>query len=191
MTNEKKDIKNFIQAMNGKEVLAFFRRFMDRTKKDAGKIAFMTEHGISMEKETDTTTTVDGAINSIADGENTMQLSAVASRHEDPEVVAFWEEMQDWFIAKDLVEFWEVDIEKKRINPDNQKEEYRVNYFQGYFTKFELKSESDGTVKLEYEYLINGNGIWRQWDSLTDAQKLEVQATQYTYHTLAKETDIR
>lgn len=187
MTN---DLKKAIQAMNGKELLAFFRRYKDRTKVDASRIAFMTEHSISMEKETDTTVTVDGPVNSMADGENELELSSIADRVTGAKTLAVWEEMHQWFLDGELVEFWEVDIESMQVNQDNQKEEYKVNYFQGRFTSFELKAAADGNVELEYTFAINGNGIWRQWDSLTDSQKLAVKAAQYAYHTLAKETDI-
>lgn len=181
-----------IQAMDGKDLLAFFRRYKDRTKVDAAKIAFMTEHSISMEKETDTTVTVDGPVNSIAAGENELELSSIANRNKDPKTLAVWEEMHQWYLDEDVVEFWQVDIDSATLNQDTQKEEYKVNYFQGRFTSFEMKAAADSNVELEYTFAIDGNGIWRHWDSLSDEQKLVVEGFKnaYGYHTLAKETDI-
>ncbi|MBF0747286.1 phage major tail protein, TP901-1 family [Gemella sp. 19428wG2_WT2a] len=184
------EIQNAIKAMNGKELLAFFRRYKDRTKEDASRISFMTEHLISMEKESGSTVTVDGTVKSLADGENELELSSIANRVEDSKTLAVWEEMHKWFLDGDLVEFWEVDIESMRINEETQKEEYKVNYFQGYLTSFEMSAAADANVELKYTLAINGNGIWGHWDTLSENQKLAVKGVQYAYHTLSKETDI-
>ena len=72
-----------IEVINGKDYLTFFRLLKDRTKKDAARIRFMTEQTLSMEKETDSQTTVDGVVNSIADGENTFEFSSLAYRDTD------------------------------------------------------------------------------------------------------------
>ena len=71
------------EVMDGKDLLAFFRLLKDRTKNDASRIRFMTEQTLSMEKETDSQTTVDGIVSSIADGENTIEFSALAYRDTD------------------------------------------------------------------------------------------------------------
>ena len=178
------------EIINGKDYLSFFRRYADRTKNDAATIRFMTEVTVKMEKETDSTTTVDGKVSSISDGDNTLDVKSIAYRTENPEVVEMWKQMRGWFLNEEVVEVWNVDIKSGKKNSSSSKTEYLVDYFQGKFTEFEMKSAADGKVELSYSYAIDGRGVWNHKDALTDEQELAVKAAQYAYHTLAKETQI-
>lgn len=178
------------EIINGKDYLSFFRRYADRTKKDAAAIRFMTEVTVKLEKETDSTTTVDGNVSSVSDGDNTLDVKSIAYRTKDPEVIEMWKQMREWFLNEEVVEVWNVDIKSGKENEGTHKTEYLVDYFQGKFTEFEMKSAADGKVELSYSYAIDGRGIWNHKDALTDEQELAVKAAQYAYHTLAKETQI-
>lgn len=178
------------EIINGKDYLSFFRRYADRSKKDAAAIRFMTEVSVKLEKETDSTSTVDGKVSSVSDGDNTLDVKSIAYRTEDPEVVEMWKQMREWFLNEEVVEIWNVDIKSGKENSDTHKTEYLVDYFQGKFTEFEMTSAADGKVELSYSYAIDGRGIWNHKDALTDEQQLAVKAAQYAYHTLAKETAI-
>lgn len=178
------------EIINGKDYLSFFRRYADRTKNDAAAIRFMTEVTVKLEKETDSTSTVDGKVSSISDGDNTLDVKSIAYRTENPEVVEMWKQMREWFLNEEVVEVWNVDIKSGKENEGTHKTEYLVDYFQGKFTEFEMKSAADGKVELSYSYAIDGRGVWNHKDALTDNQQLAVKAAQYAYHTLAKETQI-
>lgn len=182
--------ENTAEIINGKDYLSFFRRYADRSKKDAAAIRFMTEVSVKLEKETDSTSTVDGKVSSISDGDNTLDVKSIAYRTEDPEVIEMWKQMREWFLNEEVVEIWNVDIKSGKENSDTHKTEYLVDYFQGKFTEFEMTSAADGKVELSYSYAIDGRGIWNHKDALTDEQQLAVKAAQYAYHTLAKETAI-
>ena len=178
------------EIINGKDYLSFFRRYADRTKKDAAAIRFMTEVTVKLEKETDSTTTVDGNVSSVSDGDNTLDVKSIAYRTGDHDVIEMWKQMREWFLNEEVVEVWNVDIKSGKENDGTHKTEYLVDYFQGKFTEFEMKSAADGKVELSYSYAIDGRGIWNHKDALTDDQELAVKAAQYAYHTLAKETSI-
>lgn len=178
------------EVMGGKDLLAFFRLLKDRTKNDASRIRFMTEQTLSMEKETDSQTTVDGVVSSIADGENTIEFSALAYRDTDGTTIEMWKEMRSWYLNNETVEIWNVDINSGKLNTETQKTEYLVDYFQGKFTKFELKASADGKVELSYSYTIDGKGHFDKKDVLTPEQEQAVAAANYAYHTLAKETEV-
>lgn len=178
------------EIINGKDYLSFFRRYADRTKNDAATIRFMTEVTVKLEKETDSTTTVDGKVSSVSDGDNTLDVKSIAYRTENPEVVEMWKQMREWFLNEEVVEVWNVDIKSGKENNSTHKTEYLVDYFQGKFTEFEMKSAADGKVELSYSYAIDGRGVWNHKDALTDNQELAVKAAQYAYHTLAKENQI-
>ncbi|RHB84881.1 phage major tail protein, TP901-1 family [Streptococcus lutetiensis] len=182
--------ENTAEIINGKDYLSFFRRYADRSKKDAAAIRFMTEVSVKLEKETDSTSTVDGKVSSVSDGDNTLDVKSIAYRTEDPEVVEMWKQMREWFLNEEVVEVWNVDIKSGKENSDTHKTEYLVDYFQGKFTEFEMKSAADGKVELSYSYAIDGRGIWNHKDALSEEQQLAVKAAQYAYHTLAKESAI-
>lgn len=172
-----------MELILGKDVLAFFRRYKDRATQDAGKIRFQTEHSVSMEKENESEITKDGVVNTITDGENTAEFTSYAYM-EDGDTVNMWKELKKWYRAGDLVEFWQVFLGTK-----NDQDQYDVEYFQGYFTSFELSASADGKVELTYSFAINGNGVEAK-DSLTEKQKAAIKNALYEYHTLAKEDQI-
>lgn len=177
------------EVMDGKDLLTFFRLLKNKKTADASRIRFMTEQTLSMEKETDSQTTVDGIVSSVADGENTIEFSSLAYRDTDAETIEMWKELRNWYLNNETVEVWNVDIKSGKKN-NSQKTEYLVDYFQGKFTSFELKASADGKVELSYSYAIDGRGIWNHKDVLSDQQQLAVKAAQYAYHTLAKENQI-
>ena len=174
------------EVMDGKDLLTFFRLLKDKKTADASRIRFMTEQTLSMEKETDSQTTVDGIVSSVADGENTIEFSSLAYRDTDAETIEMWKELRNWYLNNETVEVWNVDIKSGKKNV-SEKTEYLVDYFQGKFTSFELKAAADGKVELSYSYTIDGKGHFDKKDTLTPEQEAAVAAANYAYNTLAKE----
>ena len=172
------------EVMDGKDLLTFFRLLKEKNTADASRIRFMTEQTLSMEKETDSQATVDGIVSSVADGENTIEFSALAYRDTDAHTIAMWKELRKWFLDNETVEVWNVDIKSGKVN--GAKTEYLVDYFQGKFTSFELKAAADGKVELSYSFTIDGKGLFDQKDTLTTEQQAAVAAANYAYHKLAK-----
>ena len=175
------------EVMDGKDLLTFFRLLKDKKTADASRIRFMTEQTLSMEKETDSQTTVDGIVSSVADGENTIEFSSLAYRDTDGETIEMWKELRNWYLNNETVEVWNVDIKSGKKNTSSNKTEYLVDYFQGKFTSFELKASADGKVELSYSYTIDGKGLFDKKDTLTPEQEQAVAAANYAYNTLAKE----
>ena len=175
------------EVMDGKDLLTFFRLLKNKKTADASRIRFMTEQTLSMEKETDSQATVDGIVSSVADGENTIEFSALAYRDTDGKTIEMWKEMRNWYLNNETVEIWNVDIKSGKENDSSHKTEYSVDYFQGKFTSFELKAAADGKVELSYSYTIDGKGLFDKKDTLTPEQEAAVAAANYAYNTLAKE----
>ena len=174
------------EVMDGKDLLTFFRLLKNKKTADASRIRFMTEQTLSMEKETDSQTTVDGIVSSVADGENTIEFSSLAYRDTDAETIEMWKELRNWYLNNETVEVWNVDIKSGKKN-GSEKTEYLVDYFQGKFTSFELKASADGKVELSYSYTIDGKGHFDKKDTLTTEQEAAVAAANYAYNKLAKE----
>lgn len=174
------------EVMDGKDLLTFFRLLKNKKTADASRIRFMTEQTLSMEKETDSQTTVDGIVSSVADGENTIEFSALAYRDTDTETIEMWKELRNWYLDNETVEVWNVDIKSGKENSASHQTEYLVDYFQGKFTSFELKAAADGKVELSYSFTIDGKGHFDQKDTLTTEQQAAVAAANYAYNKLAK-----
>ena len=164
-------------VISGKDMLLFFRKRADHATVDASKLRFQTEHSISMEKESDSTPTKDGNVVRVSDGENTADISSLAYR-EDGETIEVWKTLKKNFQNDDLMEMWQVDI-----NSGTDGTNLDVDYFQGYFTAFEISPPADGNVELSYTFAINGNGV-EGTDSLTPEQLAEERNAQYDYETL-------
>lgn len=175
------------EVMDGKDLLTFFRLLKNKGTADASRIRFMTEQTLSMEKETDSQTTVDGIVSSVADGENTIEFSALAYRDTDAATIAMWKELRNWYLDNETVEVWNVDIKSGKENATSHQTEYLVDYFQGKFTSFELKASADGKVELSYSFTIDGKGHFDKKDVLTAGQQTAVAAANYAYHKLARE----
>ena len=79
--------------IQGKDLIAFFRRVADQKKQDAGKVRFQTEHTINSEKEVESTSTKDGVVNSISDGETSADFTSLAYC-ENVDTVNMWKEMR-------------------------------------------------------------------------------------------------
>lgn len=176
------------EVMDGKDLLTFFRLLKNKNTVDASRIRFMTEQTLSMEKETDSQTTVDGIVSSVADGENTIEFSALAYRDTDAATIEMWKELRNWYLDNETVEVWNVDIKSGKENATSHQTEYLVDYFQGKFTSFELKAAADGKVELSYSFTIDGKGHFDKKDVLTAGQQAAVAAANYAYNKLAKAT---
>ena len=176
------------EVMDGKDLLTFFRLLKKKDTVDASRIRFMTEQTLSMEKETDSQATVDGIVSSVADGENTIEFSALAYRDTDAATIEMWKELRNWYLDNETVEVWNVDIKSGKENATSHQTEYLVDYFQGKFTSFELKAAADGKVELSYSFTIDGKGHFDKKDVLTAGQQAAVAAANYAYNKLAKAT---
>ncbi|HEQ4775843.1 TPA: phage major tail protein, TP901-1 family [Streptococcus pyogenes] len=168
------------ELIQGKKFLLFFRRLADAGSKAADKLKFQTEHAIKMEKEKEATKTKDGIINSLSDGENTIDIKSFAYTS-DEKTTAIWKELRKYFKAGDVVEIWQVDLTSK--GKDDQK--YEAEYFQGYFTSFEISASADSQVELSMTYAINGNGAEGK-DTLTSGQQQAVSDVLYKYKSMAE-----
>ncbi|MCB2836005.1 phage major tail protein, TP901-1 family [Streptococcus dysgalactiae subsp. dysgalactiae] len=167
------------ELIQGKSFLLFFRKLADAKSKAADKLKFQTEHAIKMEKETEATKTKDGIINSLSDGENTIDIKSFAYTS-DEKTTAIWKELRKYFKAGDVVEIWQVDLTSK----GSSDQKYEAEYFQGYFTSFEISAPADGQVELSITYAINGNGAEGK-DKLTEEQEQAVSDVLYKYKSMA------
>lgn len=162
-------------AIQGSDLLMFYRRKKDEATKPGVLFPLQTEHELSKSKETDSTPTKTGNIRSVNNGDNEISQSAIASRHDAPEIVPLWEDLEEGFDDNEIIEAWQVD--RTRMNEDDT---YSARYFQGYFTEFTLTAPPDGPAEVEFTYGINGNGA--KGDTTLNGEQAE--AAQYAFRDL-------
>ncbi|MBF0845043.1 phage major tail protein, TP901-1 family, partial [Streptococcus danieliae] len=97
---------------------------------------------------------------------------------EDNGTQEVWETLREYYNANKLVEVWQVDASREKNG------KYKVDYFQGYFTSFEISAPSDDKVELTINFAINGNGAKGE-DTLTADQLATVKSAQYEYQKMA------
>ena len=166
------------ELLSGKDVILFFRKRADHATEDGAKLKFQSEHSVSKSKNNEATVTKDGTVNSISDGENTLDLTSFAYT-EDTATVPMWKELEAWYDDNELTEIWEVNIASLKT------ERYDVTYYQGYFTSFEMSYPGEGNVELSMSYAINGKGV-KGTDTLTAEQLASIESAAYEYQTIAK-----
>lgn len=162
------------EKISGQDYLLFFRAWKNRETESGAKLAFQTEHSVDLEKDTDTTQTKDGNINTITDGDNTISFTSLAYR-DDEGTQTVWEKLRQYFKDEELVEVWEVDRNGKTTG-----EKYKADYYQGYFTSFSKSAPSDDNSELDVEFAINGQGVSGEVELSEEQQAL----AQYVFHDL-------
>lgn len=165
----------------GKLVLNFFRPIKDEAKENGTKIKFLTESTLSKEKESEATPTTDGIVNTITDGENSIEGTLLAY-FDTKEVLTAWEKLEDCFDNNEKVGYWQV------RHLDEKTKNIKAVYYEGYFSAFEMSAPADGKVEISYTYVIDGKGA-KGTETLTEEQMAVVKATQYEYKKIIKATE--
>lgn len=167
------------KAIQGADLLLFFRKLKDAATESGAKLAFQTEHSLDKSKDNESTSTKDGTVNTPGSDENTVSISSLAYVNDD-NVQAMWEDLEEWYDAGEIVEVWEANRNRK------VGELYKARYFQGTITSFSLSAPSDGVVELEMEYAVNGSGTKGEM-ALSDAQQ---EVAQYAFTDLAPKVEV-
>lgn len=152
-------------AKKGIDSILLFRILDDATKETAAKLAFQTEHSTEKSRDTSTSQTKDGVLQTVGGIEVTLSATSIMAE-KDP-LVAKLESAMD---AGKVVEIWE--IEKGAKNTSNNK--YEATYYQGYLTSFNKTKNAEDLVELEMEFGINGVGAKGE-ATLTEEQSQVVQ----------------
>ena len=136
-----------LKATAGKKLVYLFRKKSDT---DAAKVvALTTENGRSMSKDSDSTATKDGTINTPGTGEQNITLNAYI-----PTTGTMLEDMEDDMWDDEVYSVWEANLEK----PGATTGKYKGKYFEGIITSIEYTSPADGLANVSVTFAINGSG---------------------------------
>lgn len=161
------------ELLSGRSALVFFREEKNHATEDGTRYRFQTEVSMSEEKENESTPTTDGVVNSISDGENTIELSSVAYT-DDEETTSQWRELRGLFRKNTKMEVW--------IIYNTGEEEQDADYAQGYFTSFEMSAAADGQIELSASFAIDGTP--KEGTERLTAEQLGLMDAGYEYRSV-------
>lgn len=138
------------EAVQGKRFVYLFRRLADAKTKTGMVMAFTTENTRTMSRDTDTTQTKDGAVNTPGGLENNLDCTALVKKDDDMAQV-----MEDALANADIIEVWEANLDDSA--GDGNK--YNGKYFQGTLTEWELSTNADDHAEYSTSIALNGAGV--------------------------------
>lgn len=153
------------EAVQGKKYLYLFRRLADAATKPATVMALTTENERNMSRDTDTTPTKDGSVNTPGALEHNVDCTAIVKK-DDPMA----DDMEDALANGDTMEVWEVCLDK----PGATDGKYKGKYFQGVLTEWALSTNADAHAEYSTSLALNGAGV-RGDVTLTAEQQAAVE----------------
>lgn len=147
---EKFDLQLFAEAVHGKKMVYLFRRKSKAATAVGAVMAFVTENGITISKDADTTATKDGAIRT--PGETEIEITATAILAKDD---TMYDELRAAMLNDEIIEIWEANLAEPADGGSNK---FKGMYYQGYLTEFEKTSNAEDYVECSTTFGVNGTG---------------------------------
>ena len=156
-----------MQAAKGSKQFLLFRLLKDQATKAGAKLAFQTEHDLTETKDSESTNTKDGILQTTGALETEISATSILAVG-DP----MTNDLRQALRNDEVVEIWEVDV-----NENSEEGKYAATYFQGYVTEYSKNPNSDDSVEIELTFAINGLG---QFGEVTLTAEQE-EVVQYTF----------
>ena len=138
-----------VETLKGIDRILLFRVYKATGVVAASKLAFQTEHEISMSRDVDSTKTKDGTRQVLGDVE--IEISATSIVAKEDTVVG---ELKKAFLDGDIIEIWDIDR-----SGEGSSDKYPATYFQGYMTDFSQNPNAEDDVELSMDFAINAQGV--------------------------------
>lgn len=159
---KKLDLQLFAaKAVQGAKIMYLFRPLSKAATNDALAMAFVTENERTKSKDVETTQTKDGSILTPGATEGEITATAILSVED-----TMAEELEDAMDNNEIMEIWEVNLDK----PSDTDGKYKGKYFQGYMTEFSLSSSAEEHAEYSTTFALNGKGA-KGDVTVSDAQK--------------------
>lgn len=168
-----------MSVIEGKRIVYLYRLMKEATQADALAIAFTTENSTSKSRDSDTVSTKSGTIRVPQDMEVEISTTALFASEND----AIIRKIESAIDNGDLMEIWEVNLDKKGTGEDAEK--FAAKYYQGYVTSFELSSNSEDHAEASLDFAINGKGA----DGYATVTEEQQELADYIFKDTLKETE--
>lgn len=138
-----------VETLKGIDRILLFRVYKPTGAVAASKLAFQTEHEVSMSRDVDSTKTKDGTRQVLGDVE--IEISATSIVAKGDAVVS---DLKKAFLDGDIIEIWDIDR-----SGEGTSGKYPATYFQGYMTDFSQNPNAEDDVELSMDFAINAQGV--------------------------------
>lgn len=155
--------------IQGMKKVLFFQALDDSTTDGNGlRLAFQTEHTLTMEREEMEEVTKDGTIKDTGEVNASLELTAYMAKGD-----ATHELLREKFKANETLQVWEVDVSEEATSG-----KYTAVYAQGKLTTLEEAAAADGFAELSTTVAIN----LTPQDGEVSLTPDEFTAVQYAFH---------
>ncbi len=148
---KKFDLQLFAEAVQGKQIVYLYRILKEAATNDATQISFVTENSKSVSKDTESTVTKDGSINT--PGAPEVEISSTSILAKGDEIIT---KLEDALENNDIIEIWEANLAEPASEGGNK---FKGRYYQGYLSEFELTASAEEAVEYSHTFAINGTGV--------------------------------
>lgn len=152
------------EAVSGKKLVYLYRILSEASTKDGAALAFVTENERSKSKDSDSTVTKDGPVNSPGAVEQEITTTSLLAKGD-----TLVDRLEDALDNNELIEIWEANLEEPAETGSNK---FKGRYFQGYLTEIGYGSSAEDFVEVELTFAINGSGV--KGDVTVTAEQQEV-----------------
>lgn len=145
------NLQMFAEAVSGKRIVYLFRPLNLAATLDAAILAFTTENSRTKSRDAESTETKDGPIRT--PGAMEQEITATALLTKDNILIKQLESAMD---NGHIIEIWEANLDE---NVEDEANQFKGNYYQGYLTELEITSTAEDFVECSLTFAINGKGV--------------------------------
>jgi len=157
------------EAVKGINRIILMRPYSLRNTEAAGRMAFQTEHEKSSSRDSSSTVTKDGNIQSLSEEVVEYSLTTLMARED-----AVREKLEEAYHSGELIEFWDIDKTAAETADGDDKGKFPARYYQGYLTEWSESAAAEDNVEISLSAAMNGAGV-KGYATLTEDQATVVQ----------------
>ena len=160
------NLQIFAEAVQGKKIVYLYRILKNAANTAGAALAFTTENERTKSKDSESTATKDGPIQTPGEIEQEITATSILAKGD-----TLVDELEDALDNGEIVEVWEANLEEPAGDGENK---FKGRYFQGYLTEVSLSSSAEDYVEVSLSFAINGAGV--KGDVTVSAEQQEVAA---------------
>ena len=157
------------QPIRGANRILLMRPYAERQNEYGTRLYFQTSHEKSSTRDSESTITKDGNIQSLSEVVVEYSLSTLMAQGDRMRGL-----VEKAYLDGGLIELWDIDKTAPREGSTNQ---FPATYYQGYITEWSETAGAEDNVELSISIAINGSGQ-RDYATLTPQQ---IEAVTYEF----------
>ena len=139
-------------AVQGKQIVYLYRILEEAATNAASQISFVTENSKTVSKDSESTVTKDGSINTPGAAE--IEITSTSILAVGDEIIG---KLEDALLNDEVIEIWEVNLADP-VSTEEGNTKFNGTYYQGLLTEFEQTASAEEAVEYSHTFAINGTG---------------------------------